>query len=100
MHKGFQEVYEYDRLKGENADMGRKRSRKSKIVIKTRNGGYTKIYANGKWQRKVTDIDFHGYVSDDGITIECEFEKMKLNKKGYPIVANDELVKERHIARI
>ena len=28
--------------------MGRKRSRKPKIVIKTRNGGFTKLYANGK----------------------------------------------------
>lgn len=80
--------------------MGRKRSRKPKIVIKTRNGGFTKLYANGKWQRKVTDIDFNGYVSDDGITIECEFEKIKCDKKGCPIVLNDELVKERHIARI
>lgn len=52
-------------------DMGRKRSRKPKIVIKTRNGGYTKVYVNGKWQRKVTDIDFYGYVGNDGIKIEC-----------------------------
>ena len=80
--------------------MGRKRSRKPKIVIKTRNGGFTKLYVNGKWQRKVTDIDFHGYVSDDGITIDCEFEKMKLDKKGYPIVVDNELVKEKRIVRI
>lgn len=80
--------------------MGRKRSKKPKIVIKARNGGFTKLYVNGKWQRKVTDIDFHGYVSDDGITIECEFEKIKCDKNGCPIVVNDELVKERHIARV
>lgn len=80
--------------------MGRKRSRKPKIVIKTRNGGFTKLYVNGKWQRKVTDIDFHGYVENRRITIECEFEKIKCNKNGCPIVVNDELVKERHIARI
>lgn len=80
--------------------MWRKRNRKPKIVIKTRNGGYTKLYVNGKWQRKVTDIDFHGYVSDGGIKIECEFEKIKCNKNGCPIVVNDELVKEKHIARI
>lgn len=79
--------------------MGR-RSNKSKIVIKTRNGGYTKIYANGKWQRPVTDIDFHAYVGNDGIIIECEFEKIKLNEKGYPIVVDDELVREKHIVRI
>lgn len=80
--------------------MGRKRNRKPKIVIKTRNGGFTKLYVNGKLQRKVTDIDFHGYVSDDGITIECEFEKIKCDKNGCPIVVNDELVKERYISRI
>ena len=80
--------------------MGQKRNRKPKIVIKTRNGGFTKLYVNGKLQRKVTDIDFHGYVSDDGITIDCEFEKMKLDKKGYPIVADNELVKEKRIVRI
>ena len=28
-----------------------KKSR-SKIIIKTRKGGYTKIYVNGKWQKK------------------------------------------------
>ena len=80
--------------------MRRKRSRKPKIVIKTRNGGFTKLYVNGKWQRKVTDIDFNGYVSDDGITIECEYEKLKCDKNGIPIVVNDELVKERRIVRI
>lgn len=80
--------------------MGRKRSRKSKIVIKTKNGGYTKIYANGKWQKKVTDIDFHGYVSNNGITIECEFEKIKCGNNGCPIVVNNELVREKHTVRI
>ena len=80
--------------------MGRKRIRKPKIVIKTRNGGFTKLYVNGKWQRKVTDIDFHGYVSDDEITIECDFEKIKCDKNGIPIVVNDEVVKERRIVRI
>ena len=87
-------------MKGENAYMERKRSRKPKIVIKTRNGGFTKLYVNGKWQRKVTDIDFHGCVGSDGITIECEFEKIKCDKNGCPVVVNDELVKERHIARV
>lgn len=80
--------------------MRRKRSRKPKIVIKTRNGGFTKLYVNGKWQRKVTDIDFHGYVGSDGITIECEYEKLKCDKNDIPIVVNDEVVKERRIVRI
>lgn len=81
-------------------NMKRKKDRKPKIIIKTRNGGYTKIYANGKWQRKVTDIDFHGCVGNDGIIIECEYEKLKLDKNGCQIVADNELVKEKHIVRI
>lgn len=80
--------------------MKRKKDRKPKIIIKTRNGGITKLYVNGKWQRKVTDLDFHGYVGNDGIIIECEYEKMKLDKNGYPIVKDNELVKEKHIVRI
>ena len=73
---------------------------KSKLVIKTRSGGCTKIYANGKWQRRVTDIDFQAHIGNDGIIIKCEYEKFKCNKKGYPIVVNNELVKEKHIVRI
>ena len=80
--------------------MKSKKNRKPKIVIKTRNGGCTKLYVNGKWQRKVTGIDFHVYVENHEITIECEYEKFKCDKNGIPIVVNDELVKERHIARI
>ena len=80
--------------------MKRKKDRNPKIVIKTRNGGCTKLYANGKWQRKVTGLDFHIYVSNNGITIECEYEKIKLDKDGYPIVKDNELVKEKHIVRI
>ena len=80
--------------------MKRKKDRKPKIVIKTRNYGHTKLYINGKWQRKVTNLDFHGYVGDNGIIIECEYEKMKLDKNGYAIVKYNELVKEKHIVRI
>ena len=40
--------------------MKRKKDRKPKLIIKTRNGGYAKFYINGKWQRNVTKIDF-GY---------------------------------------
>lgn len=80
--------------------MKRKKDRKPKIVIKTRNGRYTKLYVNGKWQRKVTDIDFRGYVGDNGITIECEYTKLKCNKNGCPIVENDELVREKHIVKV
>ena len=80
--------------------MKRKKDRKPKIVIKTRNCGYTKLYVNGKWQRKVTDIDFHGYVGKNGITIECEYTKLKCFKNGFPVIENNELVKEKHIVRI
>lgn len=80
--------------------MSKKQNRKSKLIIKTKNGGYTKFYINGKWQRKVTSIDFHGYVGDNGITIECEYEQLKCNKNGCSIVVNNKLVKEKHIVRI
>lgn len=80
--------------------MKRKKDRKPKLIIKTRKGGYTKFYVNGKWQRKVTGIDFHAYVGKNGITIECEYEKLKCNKNGCPIVVDYELVKEIHIVGI
>ena len=47
--------------------MKRKKDRKPKIVIKTRNGGYTKL---------------------------------KCFKNGFPVIENNELVKEKHIVRI
>ncbi|MGN0378526.1 MAG: hypothetical protein ACI4EU_02950 [Butyrivibrio sp.] len=80
--------------------MRRKKDRKPKLIIKTRNGGYTKFYVNGKWQRKVTDVNFHGYVGDNGITIECEYEQLKCDKNGCPIVRDNGLVREKHIVRI
>lgn len=75
------------------------KNRKPKIVIKTRNGGYTKIYANRKWQERVTEIKFHGCVENHEIVIECEFKKIKCNKNGVPIVSNNELAIEKHIVR-
>lgn len=75
---------------------------RSKIIIKTRKGGYTKIYANGKWQKGVYNLDFHSYVSRKGINISCEFDKYNIGKKGYIVCdrGNGEIVKEHHIARI
>ena len=84
----------------EIGNMKRKKDRKPKIVIKTRNHGYTKLYVNGKWQRRVTNLDFHVYVVDNGIVIECEYEKLKCDKGGCPIVKDNEQVKEKHIVRI
>ena len=80
--------------------MSRKQNRKPKLIIKTRNGGYTKFYVNGKWQRKVTGIEFHAYLGKNGIAIECEYEKLKCNKNRCPIVVDDELIKEVHIVQI
>lgn len=79
-----------------------KKSR-SKIIIKTRAGGYTKIYANGKWQKKVTDIDFHAECSDKGrIKVTCEFDRLKTDKNGSVIYdeAKKDFAKEHIVARI
>lgn len=76
---------------------------KSKIIIKTRAGGYTKIYANGKWQKKVCNIDYHAECNNkDGIKITCEFDKLKTNKHGSAIYdeGKEEFVKEHIEARI
>ncbi len=79
-----------------------KKSR-SKIIIKTRAGGYTKIYANGKWQKKVCNIDYHAECSNkDGIKVICEFDKLKTNKNGIPIYdeAKREFATEHIVARV
>lgn len=76
---------------------------RSKIIIKTRAGGYTKIYANGKWQKKVCVIDYHAECSNkDGIKVACEFDKQKTDKNGLPIYDEDkkDFVKEHVVARI
>jgi hypothetical protein len=75
-----------------------KKSR-SKIIIKTRKGGYTKLYANGKWQHRVTSLDFHAGVNGH-INIECEFDTIKCNNKGMPIIENDKIVCKHHTVRI
>ena len=76
---------------------------RSKIIIKTRAGGYTKIYANGKWQKRVCVIDYHAERSSkDGIKVTCEFDKLKTDKNGSVIYDEDkkDFVKEHIIARI
>ena len=78
---------------------------RSKIIIKTRKGGFTKIYANGKWQKKVYNIDFHadsvGYVRN-GINISCVFDRYKTDKNGVTIYngENKEFEAEHCTARI
>lgn len=76
---------------------------RSKIIIKTRKGGYTKIYANGKWQKKVCVIDYHAECSNkDCIKVTCEFDKLKTDKNGLPIYDEDkkDFAKEHVVARI
>lgn len=76
---------------------------RSKIIIKTRAGGYTKIYANGKWQKKVFNIDYHAECSNRGkIKIMCEFDKHKVDKNGAVIYdeAKKDFVKEHIVAKI
>lgn len=75
---------------------------RSKIIIKTRKGGYTKIYANGKWQKGVYNLDFHADASNKGINISCEFDKNKTDKNGSVIYdqEKEEIAKEHVVARI
>lgn len=76
---------------------------RSKIIIKTRKGGHTKIYANGKWQKKVRAIDYHAECSNkDGIKVTCEFDRLKTDKNGSVIYdeAKKDFAKEHIVARI
>jgi hypothetical protein len=76
---------------------------RSKIIIKTRAGGYTKIYANGKWQKKVCVINYHAECSNkDGIKVACEFDRLKTDKNGSVIYdeAKKDFAKEHIVARI
>ena len=78
---------------------------RSKIIIKTRKGGYTKIYANGKRQKGVYNIDFHADCTPlryPCIKIHCEFDKHKTDKNGSIIYdpEKEEIVKEHVVARI
>lgn len=79
-----------------------KKSR-SKIIIKTRAGGYTKIYANGKWQKKVYNIDYHAECSNKGrIKVMCELDKYRVDKNDAVIYDEEkkEIAREHIVARI
>lgn len=76
---------------------------RSKIIIKTRAGGYTKVYANGKWQKKVCNIDYHAECSNKGrIKVMCEFDKCKVDKNGAVVYDEEskEIAREHIVARI
>lgn len=83
--------------------MHKMKKTRSKIIIKTRAGGYTKIYANGKWQKKVCVIDYHAECSNkDGIKVTYEFDRLKTDKNGSVIYdeAKKDFAKEHIVARI
>lgn len=71
-----------------------KKSR-NKIIIKTRKGGYTKLYANGKWQKNVYNLEFKASISN-GVDIVCVYDKYKTDKNGLVIYdkTTQELLKE------
>lgn len=71
-----------------------KKSR-NKIIIKSRKGGYTKLYANGKWQKLVTKLEFSAEVNN-GIHVVCEFDRHKTDAHGKLIIENDEIASEHH----
>ena len=78
---------------------------RSKIIIKTRKGGYTKFYANGKWQKGEYNIDLHAECKPlryPSVKISCEFDKHKTDKNGSVIYdpEKEEIVKEHVVARI
>lgn len=71
------------------------------IIIRVQKGKFVKLYANGKWQKGVTAIDFHAscrYV--DGRFIQCEFENIKVDKNGKHIIKDYDIVREKHVARV
>lgn len=55
---------------------------RNKIIIKTRKGGFTKLYANGKWQKKVYNIEFKANISNGKINVACVYDKHKSDKNG------------------
>lgn len=75
-----------------------KKSR-NKIIIKSRKGGYTKLYANGKWQKRVYNLNFHADVTPlryPAIKAVCEFDRHKTDAHGKLVIENDEFVSEHH----
>lgn len=64
--------------------------KKSKLIFKVNRNRTAKLYINGKWQKYITKLDIHAEPLDYTI----EFDRHLVNKKGRPIIENDELVKE------
>ena len=73
------------------------------IIIKVQKSGFVKFYANGKWQKKVTAINFHADSYWNGKSyksIACEFEKIKTEKNGSIVVKNNSIAREHHVANV
>lgn len=75
---------------------------RSKIIIKTRKGGYTKLYANGKWQKKVYNLEFKANVLNGKIGVVCVYDKHKIDKNGSVIYDEEkqEILKEHCSVKI
>lgn len=69
---------------------------RNKIIIKTRKGGYTKLYANGKWQKGVYNLEFKANALNGKVNIICVYDKHKTDKNGLVIYdkTTQELLKE------
>lgn len=65
--------------------------RKKKIIITVDSNKRVKIYANKRWQRYVTSIEFLARAdSENGIQISCDIEKYKRNKNDTGYLLNDD----------
>lgn len=59
-------------------------------------GNTATIYIDGeKVKGKMVDLHFHGDV-DDGIHIAWDYEIIKEDENGMPLVENNEIVTEKH----
>ena len=60
--------------------------RKAKFIFKINRNNTAKVYANGKWQKYVSEIHIDGYPMD----YDIEIKQHKL-RNGVPYVENDEI---------
>lgn len=63
--------------------------KKAKFIFKVNRNNTAKVYANKKWQKRVTHLNVSAYPAD----INVEFEQYLL-KNGVPYVVNDNLAKK------
>ena len=70
------------------------------IIIRVKKGKFVKFYANGKWQKGVTAIDFHAECCFQGRNIQCEFENIEVDKDGRLVVKGYDIVRKKCVARV